>query len=84
MLALRPRYGLDLDAASGAVHPAHGIGKRTGMFQMGMNSNFLGWDMRWYPERCLPHPEHLGLLFALRMTLAMMRIGIARAAQADR
>jgi hypothetical protein len=54
------------------------------MFQMGMNSNFLGWDMRWYPERCLPHPEHLGLLFALGMTLAMMRIGIARAAQADR
>ena len=30
ILALRPWDGLDLDAASGAVHPAHGIGERDG------------------------------------------------------
>jgi hypothetical protein len=30
MLALRPWDGLDLDAASGAVHPAHAIGERDG------------------------------------------------------
>ena len=30
MLALRPWDGLDHDAASGAVHPAHGIGERDG------------------------------------------------------
>ena len=44
------------------------------MFQIGMNSNSLGWAMRSYPGRVLPHPEHLGLLLALGMTLAMMRI----------
>jgi len=30
VLALRPRDGLDLDAAIGAIHPAHGVGKRDG------------------------------------------------------
>jgi hypothetical protein len=41
---------------------------------MGMNSNSLSWGMRSYPGRGLQHPEHLGLLLALGMTLAMMRI----------
>ena len=30
ILALRPRDGLDLDAASGAIHPPHGVGERDG------------------------------------------------------
>ena len=29
-LALRPRNGLDLNAASGAIRPAHGVGERDG------------------------------------------------------
>ena len=42
--------------------------------QIGMNSNSWGCCMRSYPGRSLPQPEHLGLLLALGMTLAMMRI----------
>lgn len=30
VLALRPRDGFDLDAAGGAIDPAHGVGKRDG------------------------------------------------------
>ena len=30
VLALRPRNSLDLDAASGAIDPAHGVGERDG------------------------------------------------------
>ena len=30
VLALRPRHGFDLDAAGGAIHPAHGVGERDG------------------------------------------------------
>ena len=29
-LALRPWHGFDLDAAGGAIHPAHGVGERDG------------------------------------------------------
>jgi len=31
ILALRPRDGLHLEAASGAVHPAHGVGEQAGL-----------------------------------------------------
>ena len=30
VLALGPWHGFDLDAAGGAIHPAHGVGKRDG------------------------------------------------------
>lgn len=30
VLALRPWHGLYLDAAGGAIHPAHGVGERNG------------------------------------------------------
>ena len=30
VFALGPRDGLDLDAAGGAIHPAHGVGERDG------------------------------------------------------
>ena len=30
VFALRPWHGLDLDAAGGAIHPAHGVGERDG------------------------------------------------------
>ena len=30
VLAMRPRDGLDLDATGGAIHAAHGVGKRDG------------------------------------------------------
>ena len=84
VLALRPWDGLDLDAASGTIHPAHGVGERNGDVPDGDELELPGLWHVVVSGAGLSAPGTCGFAVSSGDDFSDNPHRIARAAQADR
>ena len=83
MLALRPRDGFDLDAASGAIDPSHGVGERDGNVPYGDELELPGLEHAVVSRARLTAPGASGFAVGPRDHGGNDAHRIARAAQFD-